>query len=192
MEPRGNTTRWKHAAAPLIRTSEPAGAVWRLLAGKDDEDFTLQISVLTFCKTKGDRDMKKTLLAFSLLIMAGCSTEPVLPQYAKEVPIPKEFQQKTNTTAVTIIRDKGFVAGGCAITTYINGKYLAELDTGEKVTAFLNPGDVLVGAGFAGKGLCNGAPKKEREFSIKENDPRALRIFIDQSGNVDILPMSIN
>ncbi|MEH3538953.1 hypothetical protein POV94_23540, partial [Enterobacter roggenkampii] len=92
----------------------------------------------------------------------------------------------------TIIRDKGFVAGGCAITTYINGKYLAELDTGEKVTAFLNPGDVLVGAGFAGKGLCNGAPKKEREFSIKENDPRALRIFIDQSGNVDILPMSIN
>ncbi|MEH3537199.1 hypothetical protein [Enterobacter roggenkampii] len=49
--------------------------------------------------------MKKTLLAFSLLIMAGCSTEPVLPQYAKEVPTPKEFQQKTNTTAVTIVNN---------------------------------------------------------------------------------------
>ena len=192
MESRGNSAGGKYAAAPPVRPSEPARTVWGLLAGKDDEDSTLQISVLTFRKTKGDRDMKKTLLAFSLLILAGCSTEPVLPQYAKEVSASKEFQQSTNTAAVTIIRDKGFVAGGCAITTYINGKYLAELDTGEKVTAYLNPGDVLIGAGFAGKGLCNGAPKKEREFSVKENTPRVLRIFIDQGGNVDILPMSIN
>jgi len=192
VESRGNSAGGKYAAAPPVRPSEPARTVWGLLAGKDDEDSTLQISVLTFRKTKGDRDMKKTLLAFSLLILAGCSTEPVLPQYAKEVSASKEFQQSTNTAAVTIIRDKGFVAGGCAITTYINGKYLAELDTGEKVTAYLNPGDVLIGAGFAGKGLCNGAPKKEREFSVKENTPRVLRIFIDQGGNVDILPMSIN
>jgi hypothetical protein len=136
--------------------------------------------------------MKKLLIAFCMLGLVGCSTEPVLPQYAKEVSAPTEFQQKTNTTAVTIIRDKGFVAGGCAITTYINGKYLAELDTGEKVTAFLSPGEVLIGAGFAGKGLCNGAPKKEREFIIKADAPRNLRIFIDQSGNVDILPSSLN
>ncbi|HAU5689106.1 TPA: hypothetical protein JD334_23115 [Citrobacter freundii] len=148
--------------------------------------------MLTFTKFQRSMKMKKLFLALSLLIMVGCSTEPVLPQNAKEVAAAKEFQQKANTTAVTIIRDKGFVAGGCAITTYVNGKYLAELDTGEKVIAFLNPGDVLIGAGFAGKGLCNGAPKKEREFIIKENNPRALRIFTDQSGNVDILPMSIN
>jgi hypothetical protein len=76
--------------------------------------------------------MKKLLIAFFMLGLVGCSTEPVLPQYAKEVSAPTEFQQKTNTTAVTIIRDKGFVAGGCAITTSINGKYLAELDTGGK------------------------------------------------------------
>lgn len=136
--------------------------------------------------------MKKSLVVISFLILAGCSTEPVLPQHAKEVLASKDFRQKPNTTSVTIIRDKGFVSGACAITSYVNGKPVAELETGEKVTAYLPAGEVVVGAGFAGKGLCSGAPKKEREFVIKENTPRVLRIFIDQSGNVDILPMTIN
>ncbi|WP_312387783.1 hypothetical protein [Atlantibacter hermannii] len=136
--------------------------------------------------------MKKVLLALLALGVAGCSTEPVLPQNAKAVNASSEFLQKPNTSEVTIIRDKGFVAGGCAITSYINGKRLAELNTGEKVTAYLPAGEVIVGAGFAGKGLCSEAPKKEREFIIKENTPRLLRIFTDQSGNVDILPMTLN
>lgn len=140
---------------------------------------------------KGYGDEKK-LAVLSFLFLAGCSTEPVLPQNAKEVNSSIEFQQKANTTKVTIIRDKGFISGGCAITSYINGKRLAELETGEKVTAYLPSGAVMVGAGFAGKGLCNGAAKKEREFIIKENTPRFLRVFIDQSGNVDILPMTVN
>ncbi|HBT4754852.1 TPA: hypothetical protein MB330_001298 [Klebsiella quasipneumoniae subsp. similipneumoniae] len=143
-------------------------------------------------KSEKEMEMKKTLATLLFLFLAGCSTEPVLPQNAKEVSPSPEFQKKVNTTPVTIIRDKGFVAGGCAITSYINGNRLAELDTGEKVTAYLPAGSVIVGAGFAGKGLCNGAPKKEREFEVKENIPRNLRIFIDQSGNVDILPMTIN
>nr|DAI75687.1 MAG TPA: hypothetical protein [Caudoviricetes sp.] len=40
--------------------------------------------------------------------------------------------------------------------------------------------------------MCSGPAKKEREFIIKENSPRVLRIFTDQSGNVDILPTTIN
>lgn len=136
--------------------------------------------------------MKKKLATFLFLLLAGCSTEPVLPQNAKEVQPSSEFQKKADTTAVTIIRDKGLISGGCAITSYVDGKRLAELETGEKVTVYLPAGPVLVGAGFAGRGLCNGAPKREREFVVKENTPRNLRIFIDQSGNVDILPMSQN
>ncbi|QLY36022.1 hypothetical protein HV164_05565 [Citrobacter freundii] len=136
--------------------------------------------------------MKKTLLLLIAVSVTGCSTEPVLPQNAKEVNATSEFHQKPNTTELTIIRDKGFVAGGCAITSYINGKPVAELETGEKVKVYLPAGEVIIGAGFAGKGLCSGAHKKEREFIIKENTPRLLRIFTDQSGNVDILPMTVN
>lgn len=135
--------------------------------------------------------MKKTLLLLIAIGVSGCSTEPVLPQNAKEVNA-AAFRQKPNTTEVTIIRDKGFVAGGCAITSYVNGVPVAELETGEKVRAYLPAGETIIGAGFAGKGLCNGAPKKEREFMIKSDSPRILRIFTDQSGNVDILPMTTN
>lgn len=136
--------------------------------------------------------MKKIIITLLAVGLAGCSTEPVSPKSAKEVQPSSQFQQKSKKTGVTIIRDKGFISGGCAITSYINGTRLAELETGEKVTAYLPAGSVLIGAGFAGRGLCSGAPKKEREFIITENQPRTLRIFIDQSGNVDILPMTIN
>lgn len=136
--------------------------------------------------------MKKIITALLTIGLIGCSTEPVKPQNAKEVQPATQFLQKPKTTGVTIVRDKGFISGGCAITSYINGERLAELQTGEKVTAYLPAGEVNVGAGFAGRGLCSGSPKKEREFIIKDNQPRTLRIFIDQSGNVDILPMTIN
>lgn len=75
MESRGNPAGGQYAAAPPVWTSEPARAVWWLLARKDDEDSTLQISVLTFCKTKkGVSDMRKfiSILACSLIIV-GCT-----------------------------------------------------------------------------------------------------------------------
>jgi hypothetical protein len=136
--------------------------------------------------------MRMVVFFLSVFALVGCSTEPVSPQSAKVVNTPAEFQKKPNATEINIIRDKGFVAGGCAITSYINGQRLAELETGEMVKAYLPAGEVIIGAGFAGKGLCSGAPKKEREFVIKADVPRTLRIFTDQSGNVDILPMTVN
>lgn len=132
--------------------------------------------------------MKKILLLSLLIVLAGCSTEPVSPETAKEISPMPGYQKSADTTAITIVRDKGYVASFCAITAFVNGRKLADLNTGEKVVAYLPPGEVIVGAGFVGKGVCHGAPKKEREFIIKPNSPRALRIFIDQSGNVDILP----
>lgn len=136
--------------------------------------------------------MKKIIITLLAIGLAGCSTEPVLPKNAKEVQASFEFQQKPKTTGVTIIRDKGYVGSACSITAYINGKRLAELETGEKVIAYVPAGEVIVGAGFVGRGLCSGSPRKEREFIVKDNQARLLRIFIDQSGNVDILPTTLD
>lgn len=75
MEPRGYTAGGQYAAAPPVRSPESARAIWRLLAGTNDEDSPLQISVLTFCKMKkGVRDMRKflSILACSLIIV-GCT-----------------------------------------------------------------------------------------------------------------------
>ena len=42
MESRGNSAGRQYAAAPSVRTPEPARALWRLLAGKDNENASVQ------------------------------------------------------------------------------------------------------------------------------------------------------
>lgn len=132
--------------------------------------------------------MRYILISLLALGLAGCSTTPVSSSLAKEVKASSSYQFRQAYVPVTIIRDKGMIASACAITAFINGNKVAELNTSEKVVAYVEPGELIVGAGFIGSGLCNGAPKREREFIIKEAQPRSLRIFIDQSANVDILP----
>ena len=96
MEPRGYIAGGQYAAAPPVRSPKSASTIWRLLAGTNDEDSTLQISVLTFCKTEGDRDMKKALLALSLLSIAGCSSM----QDLRKEPASNTFQSKKQIDAV--------------------------------------------------------------------------------------------
>lgn len=134
--------------------------------------------------------MKRLFIATLVLSLVGCSTTPVSTNVAKEVNSEATFQYKSGFVPVTIIRDKGFVAGGCAITAFINGNKVADLETGEKAVAYVQPGEIIVGAGFFGSGLCKGDQKKERDFTVKDKKPRTLRIFMDQNANVDILPIS--
>ncbi|MGV7093796.1 hypothetical protein [Siccibacter turicensis] len=134
--------------------------------------------------------MKKIISAVLFTLLVGCSSEPVRPDQAKDISPATDFVAKPGTVPLTIIRDKSYVAGGCAITAFVNGHPVAKLETSEKVTAFVKPGNIIVGAAFKGKGLCSGAAIKEREFNVTDGQPRNLRIFIDQSGNVDVLPMT--
>lgn len=89
MEPRGNSAGGKYAAAPPVRTSEPARAVWWLLAGKDDEDSTSQISMLTFTKFQRSMKMKKLFLVL-VIGLAGCSVnslesqKPILSEHTSK------------------------------------------------------------------------------------------------------------
>lgn len=136
--------------------------------------------------------MKKLIAGIICFGLMGCSTTPVSPTTAKEVPVILKFQKREGTVPVTVVRDKGMIASACAITAYIDGGQVANLDTGEKFVAYVKPGEVVVGAGFIGSGLCSGAPRKERMFTVKDGKPIYLRIFIDQSANVDILPSTIN
>lgn len=134
--------------------------------------------------------MRYILISLLALGLAGCSTTPVSSSQAKEVKVSSSYQFRQGYVPVTIIRDKGFIAGGCAITAFINGNKVAELETSEKVIAYVEPSEITVGASFSGSGICKGDPKKERDFLVKENQPKTLRIFIDQDANVDVLPMT--
>lgn len=135
--------------------------------------------------------MKNKVLVFCFsLLIAGCSTTPVPPSQARQVEPTLEFQKNSNTLPVVIVRDKGFTAGACAITVFVDGQQAAHLDTAEKTTIYVKPGSIVLGAGFAGSGLCSGPPRNEREFSIHD-DSKVIRISIDQSGNVDLRPMTL-
>ncbi len=135
--------------------------------------------------------MRKIFLAFIAFGLVGCSTTPVSSHNAKEVAPIIKYQEKQGLIPVTIIRDKGIIASACAITTYINGDQVANLDTGEKVVAYVQPGNIIVGAGFIGSGLCSGPERKERSFNVSSGESTTLRIFTDQNANVDILPTTI-
>lgn len=135
--------------------------------------------------------MRNVVIAFFLsLLIAGCSTTPVQPSQAKQVEPILKFQKSDNTLPVVIVRDKGYTAGACSITVFVDGQQVANLDTAEKTTIYVNPGPIVLGAGFIGSGLCSGAPRNEREFSIHD-DSKVIRISIDQSGNVDLRPMTL-
>lgn len=135
--------------------------------------------------------MRKLAITFVLsFLIVGCSTSPVQPSEAKQVEPILKFQKSENTLPVVIVRDKGYTAGACAITVFVNGQQIANLDTAEKTIIYVKPGSVVLGAGFTGTGLCSGAPRNEREFSIQDGS-KVIRISIDQSGNVDLRPMTL-
>lgn len=135
--------------------------------------------------------MKTIFLALLAFGLVGCSTTPVSPHEAKEVSPIIKYQQKQGLVPVTIVRDKGIIASACAITTYVNGDQVANLEIGEKVVVYVQPGNIVIGAGFIGSGLCSGPARKERYFNIATGQPITLRIFTDQHANVDILPTTV-
>lgn len=131
----------------------------------------------------------KTFLWVSTLLLNGCATVPVSNNDAKNVPperiISKTTQVKNPGEATLIVkRDSGFTGSGCNIIIYLDGKAIAELGTGEKVTFYAQPGDHVLSAKQTS--ICV-AGLKEVGITLKENDNKAYRISF--GGNVD---MSIN
>jgi hypothetical protein len=102
------------------------------------------------------------------------------------------FQSKPEGPSgkLTIIRDTGFVGGGCYYTISINGTLAARLDTGEKSTFFVPVGEVLLRAGRdpLGNALCSVGQDEwtQRETIISSHDEKYFRLSIDANGKTDI------
>lgn len=134
-----------------------------------------------------------SLVAF-VSLLAGCSTtsvpiEQATPASADRVML---YQQSgPGLGRVTVVRDSGMLGAGCYATVFIDGERAARLETKEKVTFFLTPGEHLLGAALEGAGLCAANPgKRERDFLIKADHPKTYRVFTSQSGDLDVLPTS--
>ncbi|MCT4701230.1 hypothetical protein MUA02_04270 [Enterobacteriaceae bacterium H20N1] len=139
--------------------------------------------------------MKKLLLALAIIGLSGCATEAVLPSQAKQAPserLLKYQQTKTGSSATLIVvRDKGFLGGGCFTGVYFNNEKVAILDPGEKATFHLVPGEWSVAIKGEGKMCIADAVPVGSYVHLKEGETKAVRLFADPSGNVDVKPLPL-
>lgn len=127
------------------------------------------------------------------LLIIGCATSPVLINQATQAQSDRilAFQKSMpNYARIIIIRDKGFMGGGCFYAVFIDGRLAARLDTGEKAVFYVPPGEVLLKAGHDpyGKALCTGWGNEwtQRETLMKPFQTKLFRLSIDANGKADI------
>lgn len=90
------------------------------------------------------------------------------------------------SVAVTFKRDSspmGFLGGGCTVRMFSDGRAFAELSSSEIVTAYLTPGEHVVGV--AATGLCS-LSAGDAELHIVVGAPRVYRVSFDPNGGVKL------
>ena len=137
----------------------------------------------------------KWLILFLLLGQSGCHTTPVAPSEA--IPVSEDrlyaFQTPSSerNAMITVIRDEGFVGGGCYLAVHINSTKAARLDTGELARFYVEPGTVLVRAGGdpEGKFLCgmDTGNWMQVETTVGAGEEKRFRISIGPDVQVSVL-----
>lgn len=131
-----------------------------------------------------------------IALLAGCSTSAVPVDKARQASTSSVYLYQETPVApygtLTVVRDSGFVSSGCDMGIYIDGKLVAKLATKEKATFKIPAGNIVLGAGVIGGGLCGtAADRREREVSIGAGQVKKYRAFISSEADVDILPTTL-
>jgi hypothetical protein len=93
---------------------------------------------------------------------------------------------------LTVVRDSGFISSGCDMGIYVDGKLAAKLGTKERVTFKIPAGEIVLGAGVIGSGLCGtAADRREREITMSVGKIKNYRVFISSEADVDTLPSTL-
>lgn len=124
------------------------------------------------------------------LALAACATTPVPLAQARPVPQDRlyAFQKPAvqDSAVLLVIRDKGFLGGGCYYALYINNKLAARFETEEKARFYVKPGEVLLryGRDPKGRSLCGTLEKQwsTHETIMKPKEAKDFRLTIDQNG----------
>lgn len=138
-------------------------------------------------KTAMHRSLSFTALAVLVASLAGCATTPIPSSEAEPASAilnPALTRSAPGKVAQTFKRDPGFMAGACAFRLYVNGAPFAELRAGQIVTAYLDPGEYIIGAtsGFCGSG------NAEMQIVVKPGAPKTYRVSVDAGSAVRIGP----
>lgn len=141
--------------------------------------------------------MRKTLVALSLIALAGCSTTQVPTDKAVRVPTDRVLAYASKPTepygTIVVTRDTGLVGGACYVGILVDGRFSARIDTGEIVSLYVPVGEHLVGlvGDEQSGGVCGwGELRKEQSTTLSTGQVKRFRIGGDTNIGLDIRPSS--
>ncbi|MBY6259139.1 hypothetical protein K3G69_21835 [Phytobacter diazotrophicus] len=129
------------------------------------------------------------------LCLSGCATEAVLPSKAAQVPAERLFKYQALTgpsdATLIVVRDRGLLGSGCFMGVYLNNERSAILNTGEKAVFHLHPGEWSVAMKGEGKVCIADDVPAGSYVQLKGGETKAVRLFADPSGNLDVKPLPL-
>lgn len=91
------------------------------------------------------------------------------------------LEEKTGAVRISVVRDSGFRASSCDITVTVDGHPLAQIEPGEKISFFVEPG------GHSMTVLSNpncGAKAGVLPFDVTDGLEHTYRLSIEDEGNL--------
>ncbi|WP_157381499.1 hypothetical protein [Methylophilus sp. 5] len=106
-----------------------------------------------------------TLLTLSTFFITSCSTTPMTKESARGIPLERVAKRallvpQANYAQISFLRDSGIVGSAVYSSLFVDGERFAELDHGELLTIWLEPGIHTISVNMAG----------EKDFPKQPND----------------------
>lgn len=141
----------------------------------------------------GSKLMNKILAIIAALMITGCSTTQISEHSANQIPqnrvydpqyVAYEFIEKNkDITAITVLRDSGFLGSGCSHTIYINNIKTFAIRANEFINLKLPAGEHLLRL-ESGAGICpNISLSQNTNLEVGEHEK--YRISIASTGQIN-------
>lgn len=132
----------------------------------------------------------KSAIALSALtvLLAACANTPIEVAQASQIPKDRILapellvgQQQTSKASVSFTRDAGGFGGGCTHFVYVNNRRVFDINQGEAITIYLEPGAYFFrlevdGGGFGG--LCPSNLTTSQNATLQTGEAQTYRIAV--------------
>lgn len=120
--------------------------------------------------------MKVALIAAGALLLSACSTQTIRTEDARETERIHPARSDVESERVIVKRNTSLAGAMCADRVYADGKPVADIRNGEKVTFSLKQGQHILGVEKVG--IC---PGQLRELTVDLKDGRTRTFLVDVS-----------
>ncbi len=126
----------------------------------------------------------RVFILVAALLLSGCATQVIPTSQAREVGAGAIIAKPLPDGSETVIVKRGasFAGGACSDRVFADGKPIADLRPGEKVTFKLPAGRHIIGV--AKQGIC---PGQLREISVEMAGGQTRTFFVDVSVHAEFV-----